>query len=633
VRRLGTAPLASPRRLRALVVAAATASIVTAANASQGAYFSQSWGWVALAFLVPTTILVLLDRATLPGRFRLSFMVALGALAVWIALSTLWSISPAGSMREVERMVVYVGVALAIAFVARRGDEPAVVSGALVGCTLVSSYGLATRLFPDRFDTFADPELPYRLGEPIGYWNALGLLATMGVVLALGLAAHARRPMGAAGAGLMVPVLVATLYFTFSRGAWGALIVGLVAMLALDPRRLRLAWTALVLAPAAIATVAIASRQEALTHEDAVPAQWEHQGHRLALVLLVLAVGSGLLAMGAHAAARRVRVSRRTRRAFDLALGAIAIGAVTGALIAVGGPFAGASKLRDRFDRDPVVGADLNERLFSASGNGRSEQLRVSWDAGKERPVTGYGSGTFEYLWYERRPNELVVRDGHSLYAETFAELGVVGLALLGLGLVLPLVAALRARRARFVAAGAAAFVAWATACALDWHWEIVGVTMTALLAGGSCLIAADGRRHRLVAGPGRIVLAGVGVALSLFAVVSLVGNQALFAARDAVAREDWSAARTHAERARTLLPWSFEPDLVLGDAYAGLGDRGGALRAYRDAVATDGKNWVAWLRLAQVAAGRERARAYVRVHELNPREGALPGEDASAPG
>lgn len=85
----------------------------------------------------------------------------------------------------------------------------------------------------------------------------------------------------------------------------------------------------------------------------------------------------------------------------------------------------------------------------------------------------------------------------------------------------------------------------------------------------------------------------------------------------------------------RTTVPASlaFEPDLVLGDAYAGLGDRRGALRAYRDAVATDGRNWVAWLRLAQVARGPERARAYERVHELNPREGALPGEDASAPG
>lgn len=116
---------------------------------------------------------------------------------------------------------------------------------------------------------------------------------------------------------------------------------------------------------------------------------------------------------------------------------------------------------------------------------------------------------------------------------------------------------------------------------------------------------------------------------MSLAAVVSLVGNQALFAGREALARDDWSEARADAKRARSLLPWSYEPSVVLGDAYAGLGDREAALRAYRDAVARDGRKWAAWLRLAQVARGDERRDAYARVRKLNPREGALPGEDS----
>jgi hypothetical protein len=78
--------LRSARRARALVVGGATAAIVVAANASQGAYFSQSWGWVALAFLVPTTVLLILDRVTVPGRLRIAFLASMGALAVWIAL-------------------------------------------------------------------------------------------------------------------------------------------------------------------------------------------------------------------------------------------------------------------------------------------------------------------------------------------------------------------------------------------------------------------------------------------------------------------------------------------------------------------------------------------------------------------
>lgn len=618
----------SGRRARAFLIATATAAIVTAANASQGAYFSQSWGWVALAFLLPTTVLALLDRTTAPGRLRLAFLGAVAALAVWIALSTLWSVSPSASAREVERILVYVTVALALAFVARRGDTAALLAGVLAGITFVAGYGLATRLFPDRFETFSDPELPYRLAEPIGYWNSLGVLATMGVLLALGATAHARRHMGAAAAAAALPVLVSTLYFTFSRGAWASLAAGLVALVALDPRRLALCWTTLVVAPASVAAVVVASRQDALTRQDAVLAEWEQQGSRLAVVVLALTACSAVLALAASAVAARAPAGRRTRLSFDFVLGAIAIGVIVGSLVAVGGPGPGASELRDRFDSDPVAGADLNERLFSASGNGRSEQLRVSWEAGTDRIVGGNGAGSFEYLWYERRPSTLVVRDGHSLYLETFAELGIVGLALLLTVVLLPLVGAYRARRSRLVPAAFAALAAWATACTLDWHWEVVGVTMTALVAGGACLVAADRSRTRPLGAWSRVALASAGVVLSLAAVVSLVGNQALFAARESVRREEWADARRHAQHARSLLPWSFEPAVALGDAYAGLGDREAALRAYRDAIAADSRNWVAWLRLAQVARGSERARAYATVRKLNPLEGALPGED-----
>lgn len=633
MRAVGPPRLVSARRARALGVGGATAAIVVAANASQGAYFSQSWGWVALAFLVPTTVLLLLERVTVPGRLRIAFLAAVGSLALWIALSALWSVSPAGSIRELERMLVYVGVALALTFVARRGDEAAVLAGALGGITLVSGYALATRLIPDRFQTFADPDLPYRLSAPIGYWNALGLLATMGIVLALGHAAHARRTVWAAAAASTTPILVATLYFTFSRGAWVALGAGLVCMTAFDPRRLRLFWTALVISPPAILTVAIASRQEALTRQDALPADWEREGHRLALVVLGLVACSALAASVAHLVARRVVIGSRSRRAFDGVLIAVAAGAIVGSLVAVGGPVGGASELWKRFDRDPVVGADLNARLFSASGNGRSELLRVSWGAGKERLVAGNGAGSFEYLWYERRPSTLIVRDGHSLYLDTFAELGVVGVVLLGLALLIPFVAGFRARRSRFVAAGVGALAAWAAAAALDWHWEVVGVTMTALLVGGICLAAAERHHRRRLPISGRVALGSAGVVLSAFAVVSLVGNQALFAGREALEREDWADARDQARRADALLPWSFEPKVVLGDAYAGLGDRQASLRSYRDAVEVDRRNWVVWLRLAQVASGRERARAYAEVHGLNPREEDLPGEDVSTSG
>jgi O-antigen ligase len=611
------------RTVRTGVIAAAIAAIVTAANASQGAYFSQSWGWVALAFLVPTTVLLILDRVRAPGRLRIAFAGFMGALAVWIALSSLWSISPPASVRELERMIVYVAVALAVGLVLRRGDGPGVLTGVLVGCALVSGYAVATRLFPDRLDTYDDPVSYYRLAEPLGYWNALGLLSTMGIVVALGFVAHARRTAAALGAAAVTPVLALTLYFTFSRGAWAALVTGLVASIAVDPRRIRFLWVAVVVAVPSAVCIAYASTQSALTTENSLAAAASGQGHRVAVVLTLVVIAAMAAALGSRAVARRFVVSPRTRRTLGLALAVVAAVAASAALVGIGGP----SAIHERFNSQSPGTVDLNDRLFSVSGGGRGEQLRVAWDAGRDRPLVGNGSGSFEYLWYERRPSLLVVRDGHSLYMETFAELGAIGLVLLLVTLGTFVVGAVRARRQRFMASGLGVLIAWSAASVFDWHWEMVGVTMVALLAGSVGLLASDRGRAQLVPGRARMALMGATVLLSVGAVWSLVGNQALFAGREALARKDWNAAREDGRRARALLLWSSEPDVVVGDATAGSGDRRGALRAYREAVSTDPRSWVAWLHLAQVARGAERAAAYDRVRELNPLEEGLPGE------
>ena len=618
------------RTQRTLIVAGAVAAIVIAANASEGAYFSQSWGWVALAFLVPTTVLLILDRVSVPGRARIVFAAFMCALGVWIALSTAWSISTSASVREVERMLVYVALALAVALVLRRGDGPGVFAGAFVGTMVVSSYGLVTRLFPDRFDTFDDPFNAYRLAEPLGYWNAFALLSAMGVILAVGVVAHARRAWHALAAGAFVPVLVTALYFAFSRGSWGALFVGLAAAVALDPRRIAFIWSLVALAPATVVAVALASRQEALTTEDAensLLASATREGHRLAWVLAALVVCSAAMAWAAHLVARRVRVTARTRRGVAVVLAAGVAAAGVAAVVAVGGPTSVFDELRDRFEAPVAQGETLNDRLFSVSGNGRQETIRVAWDAGSEHPLAGTGAGTFEIVWYERRPSTQIVRDAHSLYAETFGELGIVGIALLGAALVVPLVAAIRGRRTRFVAPAFGAYVAWAAASGVDWHWEMVGLTSTALLAGSVGLVSAERRPGTMLHAGSRLALVGVTATLTVLAVWSLVGNQALFAAREALEREEWSEARTHARRANQLLPWSHEPELAIGSAAAGAGDREAARAAYRRAIATDPRRWIVWLQLAQVVGGEERRAAYDRVRQLNPRQRDLPGD------
>ena len=604
--------------------------LLTLLAAEHGGYYPPAWGWSALLLLWAALLgLILRTHPRLTGR-ELTLLAAVTGLLVWTLISNLWTASTTRTMLEGQRDAVYVGAVAAVLLGVRPRSYRALLGSAWLAIALVCAYALATRLFPERLGLF-DEVAGYRLSEPLGYWNALGIFSAMGVVLALGLVAHGRgRLLPAAAAGSLL-VLVPTLYFTFSRGAWAALGIGLAAAVFFDRQRLRLIWSALVVAPASIVCVFVASGQEALRTEDVRAPDAVAEGHSLAVIVVSLALASGVVAFGAIWISRRVGVSRRILRGVDTGLAMLSVVGVVAALVVAGGPSQALNELREHFDA-PVAaqGANLNDRLFSISGNGREESIRVAWDAARERPVVGHGAGSYEYIWYEQRPSEQVIRDAHSLYAEMLAELGIVGLVLLCLALLAPLAAAVRARHSRFVPAATGAYCAWIAHSAMDWHWEVVGVTLVALLAGGVALLASERGRLRPLSEASRWPLVAVSVALTAIALVSLVGNQALFAGREALARGDWREAAEHARRAESLLVWSFEPHVVLGDAAAGSGDRALALEAYRDATAIDGRNWAVWLRLAQVARGNERRAAYRRVHELNPRERELPGEDAS---
>ena len=168
---------------------------------------------------------------------------------------------------------------------------------------------------------------------------------------------------------------------------------------------------------------------------------------------------------------------------------AVALALVIGAAAIESGPRSGSP-------RDGATAA----RLGSAESN-RYAYWRVALDAFAERPLQGHGSGSFGVLWLRDRTVPEVVRDAHSLWLETAAELGLVGLALLAAFAGGIAVAAARARRRvpAAVAGPAAALVVWAAHSAIDWDWEMPGgATLTALVLAGLVLALADDA----VAGP-----------------------------------------------------------------------------------------------------------------------------------
>jgi len=91
------------------------------------------------------------------------------------------------------------------------------------------------------------------------------------------------------------------------------------------------------------------------------------------------------------------------------------------------------------------------------------------------------------------RPFPEAARDAHSLYIETAAELGVLGLIALLLAFAGGILAAVKATsRNRAAAAGpVAVLAAWALHAGLDWDWEMPAVTLIALAcAGYLCALA-----------------------------------------------------------------------------------------------------------------------------------------------
>jgi O-antigen ligase len=603
---------------RPLAFGIAGVAVATAA-ASDGGYFPESWAWVAVLTLFPASLVLLGRSRIVVGALEIAFVVLLLTFAGWVAFSAFWSVSVSSTAFEAQRLLAYIGAALLLALVLTRRTTTLVLAGTLAGVATVAGYACLTRLLPDRFTAF-DSVAGYRLSDPIGYWNGLGIFSAMGLLLALGFAARVSNPFFRAAVSALPPVLASTLYFTFSRGAWIALAFGLVVAVAVDPRRLRLALTGLVLAPWSILAVVLASRSDALRVIGAPFADATREGHELIRQLLLLAAASGAAGFALALIDRRVAVGTRTRQAFGASLLAGLATALVVLWVNLGSPYSIASDAWDRFRAPPKEGSgDLNERLFDLSSNGRIQHWEVARDDFEDHILTGRGAGTFAFSWAERRPSSVTVQDAHSLYIETLGELGFVGLLLLAGALAVPLVAVRWARRSPILPAALGAYAAYVLHAGVDWDWELTGVTLVALVCGMSLLASARPETDETRSLPFRVAATAVALVLSALAFVSVLGNVPLGRGREALDESHWAEAAAEARAANRWAPWSSEPPRIIGEAELGAGNAAGARRSFQSALERDPENWQLWVDLALASSGRERRRALDRAFELNP--------------
>jgi O-Antigen ligase len=563
-------------------------TLVATLGFDSGGYAATAWGWSTFAVLAVLAVLIARGIET-PGRAAMLFVGSLAVLALWTALSVLWSSHVSASVLEVQRTLLYVGAAALFVLAGRRNG---LLAGVLGAATLLCGYGLANWLLGNpEVPASADPQAAERLSEPIGYANGVAILAAIGLLLAVGFTARASRTYGAAAAAATAPLFAATLYFTFGRGAWLALAVGLSVAVAVGPGRLQLAATGLALAaPAAFAVV--------VAHLLGASA-W-----LAALVLLSCALAL-VVPYVLGSAEARYRPPLRVRQAFAATLIALPVVVVAAVLIRLGGPAAA----YDSFKAAPApTHGDVQGRVLSLSGSNRADYWHVAWRVYEDHPTLGAGAGTYSRSWLRERPVPQPVQDAHSLYLETLAELGPIGLALLLVALAAPFAVP----RSWWTPVALAPYMAFLAHAAQDWDWELPAVTVAALACATAPITSSDGRRIPRF-------LAIVPAALCLLVVPAFLGNRAAAEAESAYDRGKWRDAEDAARSARSLQPWSPEPWRLLGEAQLAEGALVPARSSFRKGLAEDRDEWELWLDLGLASEGRARRSAFEQAARLNP--------------
>jgi hypothetical protein len=610
------------RRPEGLAAALAAFAPVVGLAGAQGGYFPSAWGWATFPLLwLGALALALRERVRL-SRSERTFLGLLIALTLWTLLSATWSVAPSASILESQRGLLYVAGVAAALLVSRSRNVPRLLGGLLAAICAIAFFSLATRLLPDRVGVFEASSV-YRLAQPIGYWNGLAIFAGMGALLAVAFAGRSRSILVRAGCAAALVLLLPTFYFTFGRGAWIALAAGALAAVAVDPRRLQLLASLLVLTPLPAVAVVAASREPGLTRAGAAFGRAVHDGHRLALVLLLLAGANAAAAAVFAFAERRLEPTAVARRAFTVAIAFVVVAGLAAVFVRYGGPTTLAQKGYRAFKAPPPhVQGNLNKRLLSFSGNGRADLWRLAWDDARENPVLGAGSGTYERYFLAHQPPEIGrVRDAHGLYIETLAELGPFGLILLLGALAVPLTALWAARTHPLVPGAAGAYAAYLVHTGVDWDWELPAVTLAGLLCGVAILVAARrSLRSPPLSGSGRWIGVAVIVVAAGLAAVGLVGNTALSRSDAARQSQDWGRAAADARRAKAWMPWSPRPWEALGRAQLGAGLLPEARVSFRKGISMDSGDWELWYRLAVASRGVERRRALRQAAHLFPR-------------
>ena len=316
------------------------------------------------------------------------------------------------------------------------------------------------------------------------------------------------------------------------------------------------------------------------------------------------------------------------------------------AVVAIGGLIAAhpATRIKE-FKAPPPAQAlpgaiPVDTHLSSGSGSGRWQFWSAAIDEFSHHPLTGGGAGSYEPWWAQHGTLDWFVRNAHSLWLESLAELGLIGLLLVASPFLLGLGAGVARLRRRAgadrttIAALLAVLVGFALGAALDWIWQLPAIAALAMLSLG--LLVGPATAGPAPAGdrPPRVRFgvraAGVIVAWVVLCAqaIPFLAGQEVDASQRAARGGDLSKAIDRARSAVAIQPWAVSPRLQLALVQEEAGRIDLARREIGGAIARDDQDWRLQLiasRLAVKAGDVPAARSYLaRARALNPRSRLL---------
>jgi O-antigen ligase len=560
--------------------------------------------------------------------------VALGLLTVfvvWTWLSLGWTESTDRTSADLARLVAYLGV-FCLALLTRGGARRT--AGAVAsGIVFVTALALLSRLhpawFPEAGQTARFLEDSERLSYPLNYWNGLAALIAVGLPLVLQAATRARPMLLRAAAAAALPAMALTLFFTLSRGGIAAAVVALAVFLAFTSDRLQKLPT-LLLAGAGSAILIVATAQRDSLQHGLQTSTAHGQGDAMLAIALFVCLATGAIQAGIAIAMRQrkrpgwTRISRR----HSAVAAAVALLSVLVVAVALGAP----SRASDGWSEFKEGGGpgQGTERLGSVAGQSRYQFWSAAARENATKPLTGTGSGTFEYWWARDGDTAETVRDTHSLYMQTLGELGIVGLALLAGFLLVLLAGGARNTlladpgRRPALAAALAGCVAFCLTATFDWMWQIPVLAVCLLLLGSTLIAVGRSPRERAAFSvPLRIAFALAAIVAIVAIAIPLAATSLVRQSEADVRSGDLSAALRAADSAQNVQPGAATPRLQQALVLEAAGNLAAAVDAARAATERESTNWRTWLVASRIEAERGMAgaavRDYRRARSLNP--------------